>query len=453
MSRGATWIAVGLVLAASAVTWLLDSAEAATGLAVAIGLVGASYVGTRMASEVDRDWLPTVVLVAFLTKMVASIARWGVLEFVYNGSGDATGYHGQGTRLVADWRSLEVPAFEIGTEFVNSVTGFLYIPYVPTLLGGFILFATIAFFGQLLLYAAFRRTDTSGRLGWYAASVLFLPTVVYWPSSIGKESLMFLFLGTASYGAASLMKDYRMRWAGLFALGIAGAAAIRPHVALLLVGSLAVAMIFSKSKAAKGLGGKRLVAIVSIGLVLGAATVAAAAKFNIDFTEGLAATEDIERVIENVEGATSKGGSAVTGSSISSPAEFPAGFIKVMFRPFPTEATTIQVLATSIEGMLLLGLLLWRLIPMVRYARHIRHTPYILFALVFTIGFVIAFSAFNNFGLLARQRSQVIPYFMAVLITFGWPRRNASQEDRKPKPVDTVSPRQGPKNQDLPITR
>ena len=33
---------------------------------------------------------------------------------------------------------------------------------------------------------------------------------------------------------------------------------------------------------------------------------------------------------------------------------------------------------------------------------------------------MIAFSAFNNFGLLARQRSQVIPYFMAVVIAYGW---------------------------------
>jgi hypothetical protein len=435
VTRGSTWIVVGLVLTGSVVAWLLGSTEAATGVAIAIGLVATSYVGTRMATDADRDWLPTIVLLAFLTKMLASMARWGVLEFVYGGSGDATGYHGEGTRLVAVWRSFDVPDFEVGTEFVNSVTGFLYIPYVPTFLGGFIIFATMAFFGQILLYAAFRKTDSSGRLGWYAAAVFFLPTIVYWPSSIGKESLMFLFLGTASYAAAGLMKDYRIRWAALFAVGIAGSAAVRPHVALLLVGSLAVAMVFSKNMAAKGLGGRRLIAIISIGLVLGAATVAAAAKFNINFTEGLAATEDIERVIENVEGATSKGGSAVTGSSISSPAEFPAGFVKVLFRPFPTEATTIQVLATSIEGMLLFGLLLWRIVPMVRYGRHIRRTPYILFALVFTIGFVIAFSSFNNFGLLARQRSQVIPYFMAVLITYGWKPYNSGREDSKSQPA------------------
>lgn len=427
---------MGLILAGSALAWLVSPAEAAAGIPVAIGLVAVSYVGTRMATDADRDWLPTIVLVAFLVKMAASLARWAVLEFVYGGSGDAVGYHGSGTRLVAVWRSLEVPAFEVGTEFVNSVTGLLYVPYVPTLLGGFLIFATIAFFGQLLLYAAFRKSDTSGRLGWYAAAVLFLPTIVYWPSSIGKESLMFLFLGTASYGAAGLLKDYRLRWAFLFAIGITGAAAIRPHVALLLVGSLAVALVFSKNTTTEGLGGRRLVAIISIGLVLGGATVAAAVKFNIDFTEGLAATEDIERVIENVEGATSKGGSAVTGSSISSPAEFPAGFIKVMFRPFPTEATTIQVLATSIEGMLMFGLLLWRLIPLVRYGRHIRRTPYVLFALVFTIGFVIAFSAFNNFGLLARQRSQVIPYFMAVLITFGWRPHETGSEDADAQTVN-----------------
>ncbi|MEN8238863.1 MAG: hypothetical protein ABFR53_06625 [Actinomycetota bacterium] len=420
MTRSAAWVLIGLLAIGSAVGLLLGYAEASTAMYAAGGLLVVTVIAPRIAADADRSWLPSVVIVAYLVKLIASTARWGVLEFVYGGSGDATGYHGAGNILVAVWRGFEVPEMAIGTTFVDATTAFLYVPHVPTFLGGFFLFATIAFLGQLLLYAAFRQGDRSGRLGWYAAGVFFLPTIVYWPSSIGKESLMFLFLGLASYGAAGLLKDHRLRWLTIFSVGVAGAAAVRPHVALILVSSLAVAIIFRKRAKGEKFSIKRLVAIAATGSVLVAATVVAAMNFGIDFSSGISTTDGIERVIGNVEKNTSGGGSGVEGGIISSPAEFPAGFVKVLFRPFPTEAGTPQVMASSMEGMLLLGLLLWRLIPILKNLRHIRSHPYVLYAFVFTIGFVIAFSSFNNIGLLARQRSQVMPFLLVVVITLGW---------------------------------
>jgi hypothetical protein len=249
--------------------------------------------------------------------------------------------------------------------------------------------------------------------------VFFLPTIVYWPSSIGKESLMYLFVGLAVYGAAGLLWDYRLRWTVLFALGAAGSAAIRPHVALLLGVSLALALLFGKSRTS-GLGIRRLLAVVVIGVVLAGVGAVTASKFGIDFASGLEATEDFENILSNVEGSTSKGGSSVTGSGIKSPADFPAGFLKVLFRPFPQEANNEQALASSLEGMLLLLLFAWRFIPMLKNGLQIRKHPYLIFAVAFTLGFVVAFSSFNNFGLLARQRSQVMPFFMAILIALGW---------------------------------
>ncbi len=420
MSKGAAWILIIVLLTGSALAFMLGYPEASTGVYAALGLIAVTALAPRMAIDADRTWLPKVIMAAYVVKLAASVTRWGVLEFVYGGSGDAAGYHGAGSTLVQVWRGFEVPEFTIGTEFMDTATGFLYIPHVPTFLGGFFLFATIAFFGQLLLYAAFRMCDVTGRLGWYAAAIFFLPTIVYWPSSIGKESLMFLFLGIASYGAAGLLKDHRLRWALVFGIGVTGAAVIRPHVAALLVGALAIAAVFRKSRSGERFSRRRIIAIVAIGSVLVATAFVVAAQFKIDFSSGLAASEGIDRVISNVEDNTSGGGSGVQGAAISSPLEFPAGFVKVLFRPFPTEADTLQVMATSFEGMLLLGLILWRLIPIVRNFRRIREYPYVFYSFIFTIGFVIAFSAFNNFGLLARQRSQVMPFLLAVVLSLGW---------------------------------
>jgi hypothetical protein len=432
---GATSALSGTLLAAGVVLLTLGYIEGGSLVfaALAIWVVGA--IGRGMVTESDKKWLPQVVLAGFAVKMIASFARFAVLEFVYGGGGDAQGYHGAGNRLVHDWRSFHIPSTGIGTEFVNAVTGFLYIPYVPTMLGGFLLFATLAFFGQLMLYAAFRHSTGGKRAGWYAAGVLFLPTIVYWPSSIGKESVMFLFLGAGSLGAARLLTDFRMRWMFLFSIGAVGAAAIRPHVALLLGGSWAPPLLFGKAPR-KGLGRRKTVAIGLVSIVLVLVGTFAAAKFGIDFASGLAATEDLGTVLNNVEGSTSKGGSGITGTGIRSPVDFPAGFIKVMFRPFPQEANNAQALLSSMEGVFLLLLFALRFVPMMKGLRSLRRKPYMIFALVFTIGFVIGFSSFNNFGLLARERSQVVPFFIALLVGLD----TAAIRDEGTSPDDTHEP-------------
>ena len=42
-------------------------------------------------------------------------------------------------------------------------------------------------------------------------------------------------------------------------------------------------------------------------------------------------------------------------------------------------------------------------------------TPYVAFALAYTAMFVLAFSAIGNFGLLTRQRTQVLPFVLVLL--------------------------------------
>jgi len=69
----------------------------------------------------------------------------------------------------------------------------------------------------------------------------------------------------------------------------------------------------------------------------------------------------------------------------------------------------------------------------------LRRMPYITFVLAFTLGFVIAFSSFNNFGLLARQRSQVYPYFVALLVALD-PRILSDEDETVNDNVDADRP-------------
>ena len=310
----------------------------------------------------------------------------------------------------------------MGTRFVEAVTSLLYVPYVPHILGGFVLFSTIAFFGQLLYYAAFRRALGGRGLRLYGAVVFFLPTFLFWPSSIGKDALMTFFLGLAAYGAVRLFDSYHLRHGVLLGLGLWGATVIRSHVAALMGGSILVAILIGRARSWSAAVGFRR--IVALGLaVVGAVAVLAlfAETFGLgEGGEGILSVdlslEDLDPVVADIERRTGQGGSAVDAGFVQTVAQLPLAFSRVMFSPFPWQAQSGQALLAAVEGLAIFGIFVWALPAIVRLGRRIRRYPYLLMGLVYTLGFSIAFSAILNLGILTRQRGQVMGLFMALCI-------------------------------------
>jgi hypothetical protein len=57
--------------------------------------------------------------------------------------------------------------------------------------------------------------------------------------------------------------------------------------------------------------------------------------------------------------------------------------------------------------------------------RNFRRLPYVTFVVVYGVLFVIAFSSFGNFGILARERCQLLPFFLVLLAVPGVRSRRA----------------------------
>jgi hypothetical protein len=379
--------------------------------------------------EHDPTWLPTVLMMGWLVKLVASGGRYFALQVLYSGVGDATGYHNFGTRYAPMWRSLQPPELGTGTEFVQAVTGLIYAPYTPTKLGGFFLFATIAFFGQLLLFSAFRRAFPSPAVKWYAILICFFPNIVYWPSSIGKESLMLLFIGVSAYAAVRLFGGYELRWVATLGVGLVGCAMVRSHMALLIALSVVGAVLLGRGPTSDAARRRKWLVFLVLVVVASAVVRYTIDDFNIDFSAGISETlveEELDPIFGRVEEQTDRGGSAVEGGAIRSLVDIPEAVIRVVFRPLPPDAHNAQALVNSIlEGTLLMLLFLWRAPSIARNLfRRWRH-PYILFSLAYTVGFIFGHSAVLNLGIIARQRSQAIPFILALLVELG--RRHVSK--------------------------
>ena len=418
--RAETWVWMLAALAAVGLTGAaLVGFDIGLLVLIVLFLTATLIIGQLMATDVDRRWLPAFVLGGFAAKVIGAALRFGVYEFIYLRQADAGLYHSFGIRLASVWRSFNVPSMQgtrgVGTRFIEVLTGLLYAPYTPGIFGGFLIFAMLGFGGQLLFYAAFRRTLPEARLKLYAALVLFLPSLVFWPASIGKEAVMLPFIGLAAYGAARLFERYRIKWIPVIALGVAGSIAIRPHVGALLVMALTGAILLAKAPDGAGARLRKFALIGMAGL---------AVVFVLGFSAGrLGLDPDDLRLgpfLDELAQQTAQGGSAVEGTAIRSIGDVPQGVLRVVFRPLIFETFSPLALASGIVGTGLLLLVLWKLPRMVRNFGLLRRKPYLMFSLLFVLGFVVFFSSILNLGILARQRTQMLPMLLALVVGLGW---------------------------------
>jgi len=382
---------------------------------VLFALIG--VVAFRIADDSDRSWLPITVLVAFAVKLFGSALRYFTLIVVYSGVGDATGYYGRGIQYNDVWRSFQIPNITVGsagTTFTAKAAALIFTPYEPTMLGGFFLFATLAFVGQILLYLAFRRALPRQRARWYAIAIFFLPSLVFWPSSIGKDSLMLLFIGLIGWGTAHLLSRYRLRWLIVIALGLAGAGSIRLHVAALFGAALAAAILLGAAPKVKAAQTRRLVLMIAAGLALVMLISLASSSLGVNLSG-----EDIDPFLSELERRTQQGGSAVDGSAVRSIADVPSAALRTLYRPLLNETSNFQTVLSAVEGTALLIVSLLALPSIIRNLARVRRHPYLIFCLVSVVGFIVAFSAVFNLGILARQRIQVLPFLLAILIAMG----------------------------------
>lgn len=137
--------------------------------------------------------------------------------------------------------------------------------------------------------------------------------------------------------------------------------------------------------------------------------------------------ESVQVTLDDVTARTGQGGSYVEGTHTDlSPSRFPLAFMNVMFRPYPWQATNAQSLLAAAEAsaILLLFLTGWR--RLLGGLRAVLDAPFVILCCCYTVLFVYGFSSFANYGILVRQRVQVLPFFLVLL---AMPRLEASPSD------------------------
>jgi len=375
-----------------------------------------------MATRAARRWkdpkLGRLILLAALVKLsVGSGLRYLVAYYVYSAS-DAERYYVAGTILAPNFRQGDFghvtgTSGGVGTQFLEFVSGVVISIVSETRLGEFVFFSWLSFLGLYLFYEAFRLAFPEGDHRRYRLLIFFWPSMIFWPSGVGKDAWMVWMLGMCALGVANLIVG---RWRGLLwlALGSMGCIAVRPHVALIVMAGFALGLLLRRNRGtySRMLAQPVGTAVLLVGIILAGTVMFEQTQsfFNLDSLD----VESAQGVLNSTSEQTAEGGSAFAVTSPNSPVGYVRAAVTVMFRPFPTEAGGAAFF-TGLEGVMLLGLFVvsWR--RLARVLRMSLRNAYVAFAVGYSFVFIYAFSSISNFGILARERSQFFPMLFVIL--------------------------------------
>jgi hypothetical protein len=386
------------------------------GLAVAVVLVWLTQPLIKRVVRFEGDpRLGRLLRWSLVLKLGTVPAQLYLLDTYYR-TGDANYYFHAGAGFA---HQLHQGNFVYHGAIVNDgivaiVAGAAFLLTGVTKAGGFFIFSWIGFIGLVLFYRAFRLALPEGDGLRYGRLVLLLPSLLFWSSAIGKDALMTFTLGLAAYGTANVLAQRRGGLLSL-AVGLGAAAVIRPHVALLFFFALAIVLLVRRSRRRRSPIVKvvGLAALVIGGLLLVQQTEHWLHLKTIDAKTVNKVLEKNQKNLAPIQGYEGYG-SSFDASGFNSPAGFPSAFVTVMFRPFPFEVHNGPQAAAAAEGVFLLALVVTsrrRLLSVFR----IRANAYAFGALLFSLGFVYLFASSSNFGIINRERIQLLPLFLVFL--------------------------------------
>ncbi len=430
-------LGASLVAATLLATRVLGNNSAGAWLLPAAGISFAVSFGHRHNRvHPEEPWLPQLLLLGVLAKLFASWVRYITLANAYDNVGDAARFDAFGRQLVTQWTGGQnapvLPDLQ-QTNFMKWLTGVTYYLFGESLVGGFLLFGLLAVIGSYFWYRALvDAVPAVNRRLWFIF-LMFAPSIVFWPSSLGKEALMQLAVGATAWATSLALQGRFLRGIPLAAGGAWLMWVIRPHL-LALVALAAVLPYFIGKVGGPQAGSilNRPIGMVAVGL-MAVLTVTAGARF---LGIQKLSVESVQDQLNQETARSSEGGSSFShGSNTLSPLAIPNDVVTVLFRPFIWESRSGLQLLASLESTAVIVLIVIRF-NSVRFAfRRSRRYPFILYCLILLLLYSMTFSALANFGLLNRERSLALPALYAIIALEPALERPEHEVDTGPAPI------------------
>lgn len=326
--------------------------------------------------------------------------------YVLQAGGDAIRYFYSGQEWTGE--------IGIGTSAVRAISGLLVNRMGLSLLGAFLVFNVIGQIGLLAFWGSLREATQNKslvirRLG---TLIIFLPSVSFWSSALGKDAISFMATGLALWSSLNLSKRSL-----LMAFAVGAMFIVRPHMAGIMVMAIAVAALMdSNSSVIK----KALLGVFAVGVA--AALVPFALKY-----AGVGEVVDVDSLtnyIDKRQSYNTEGGGGVDIASMSLPMQL----FTYLFRPLVFEARNVFGLAASLDNLILLGLFVFGGIALLRGRKTgLGENRTFMWAYALGAWLILAMTT-ANLGIALRQKWMFAPMLIFLFISVIGRRRDPSSE-------------------------
>lgn len=222
-----------------------------------------------------------------------------------------------------------------GTRFTESVAYTIVKVFDSNYLNTTLISGLIGGIGLGYFYLAIKQYIFAMNRLWLL--ILFIPSMSFWSSGLGKDSISFFATCLFVYAVTHRNKKLLAIIFSMIAMFM-----VRPHITLMMLGSFIIYFII-KSKT------HIVMKILLLPLIFG--IVAITLQYTQDYvglTDGVS-LENLDNYVNTRQG-YNQGGSFVDISSMS----YPMQMFTYIFRPLPFEAHSIVALITSLENTILL---------------------------------------------------------------------------------------------------
>ena len=277
----------------------------------------------------------------------------------------------------------------------------------------FLIYNILGSVGLLAFYASLKEVlasnvDSGRRLMLF---VVLLPSVSFWSSAIGKDSISFMAVGLSLWASLSLPRRLPVFVVAFFFMLL-----VRPHISGIMLIALSLTYIFDF----RGSLMQRLV-FSFFGLL--------AAFFSVSYAVNYAGLSgisvgELSQYIDDRQAHNMTGGGGIDISSMSLPYQL----FTYLFRPLPFEAKSITQLIASFDNFLILVLFVFGVVSLIK-GRSFAGMAGWIYMLSYSIGcWVVLAITTANLGIAVRQKWMFLPMMIVLLIVLVVPRRRLCED-------------------------
>lgn len=352
----------------------------------ACGLLAALKIGRRLGVRQGR----AALLYAWHTLFCLAYTAYAI----ENGA-DALVYY-----MKAQQGEFMAP---FGTGAVVNIATLFVTGLNLSFLGACLLFNIFGSVG-LIAFDACLQAATAGKsrtLRRFATLIVLLPSISFWSSALGKDSLAFMAAALTLFAALDMRRRYVLLAAAIFVMAL-----VRPHIAGIMVIALTGSLVLQRRLP---LGQRLFLGMAALGAT------AVMVPFALSYA-GLgdaSGADEIMNYVETRQSVNTQGGSSLDIASMSLPMQL----FSYLFRPMPYEAGSIFSLAASVDNLALMFLVIAGGAQALRRRRHklAGNRAFMWFYCLLT--WLILAITTANLGIAVRQKWMFAPLLIYLFLS------------------------------------